>query len=334
MRLAMISRLIPDRFVLLLFAAVLLGWLLPVTEQGLAIAQNVSFIVIFGLFFLHGLRLPRQEVVKAARSWKVQAAMLAFSFVAMPLAGLALAKGIGWMLPPALATGLVYCAMLPSTVQSAISYSSMGGGNVAASVVGAALSNLSAIAVTPSLVALVLGAVSGVTIGSETIVRIATMLLLPFALGQLAQGWLGGWAHRQKAILSFFDRLVILIAVYVAFAGAVNSGSLSALDLGTMAALCALLGLLLAFAFAGAWFFGGLLGLDRTDRISLVFAGAQKSIATGAPMAAILFGSSAGLIVLPAIIYHMAQLLLSAPLAARFALSSPSTCDGEVADGA
>ena len=30
MRLAMISRLIPDRFVLLLFAAVLLGWLLPV----------------------------------------------------------------------------------------------------------------------------------------------------------------------------------------------------------------------------------------------------------------------------------------------------------------
>jgi sodium/bile acid cotransporter 7 len=63
-------------------------------------------------------------------------------------------------------------------------------------------------------------------------------------------------------------------------------------------------------------------GWERADRISLVFAGAQKSIATGAPMAAILFGSSAGLIVLPAIIYHMAQLLLSAPLAARFARGS------------
>ena len=96
---------------------------------------------------------------------------------------------------------------------------------------------------------------------------------------------------------------------------------LAALDLETMATLCALLGVLLAFAFAGAWFFGGLLGLERADRISLVFAGAQKSIATGAPMAAILFGASAGLIVLPAIIYHMAQLLLSAPLAARFARS-------------
>ena len=247
--------------------------------------------------------------------------MLGFSFVVMPLAGLALAKGAGWMLPAALATGLVYCAMLPSTVQSAISYSSMGGGNVAASVVGAAVSNLLGIILTPALVALVLGAASGVAIGSDTIVRIATMLLLPFALGQMAQGWLGSWALRQKAMLSFFDRLVILIAVYVAFAGAVNSGSLSALDLGTMAALCALLGLLLAFAFAGAWCLGGVIGLDRADRISLVFAGAQKSIATGAPMAAILFGASAGLIVLPAIIYHMAQLLLSAPLAARFARS-------------
>ena len=139
MRMAMLSRLIPDRFVLLLLGAVLFGWLLPVSGQGLTIAQDVSFVSIFALFFLHGLRLPRQEVVKAARSWKVQGAMLVFSFVAMPLAGLALVKGAGWMLPAALATGLVYCAMLPSTVQSAISYSSMGGGNVAASVVGAAM---------------------------------------------------------------------------------------------------------------------------------------------------------------------------------------------------
>lgn len=322
MRGEMLSRLIPDRFVLLLLGAVLFGWLLPVSGQGLEIAKDISFVSIFALFFLHGLRLPRHEVVKAARSWKVQGAMLAFTFGIMPLAGLALAMGSGWMLPAALATGIVYCAMLPSTVQSAISYSSMGGGNVAGSVVGAAASNLAGIILTPAMVALALGASSGVAIGGDTIIRIATMLLLPFALGQIMQAWLGDWAQRQKAMLSFFDRLVILIAVYVAFAGAVNAGSLSALDMGTMAMLFALLGLLLVFAFAGAWFFGRVLGLDRADRISLVFAGAQKSIATGAPMAAILFGSSAGLIVLPAIIYHMAQLLVSAPLATRFARGS------------
>jgi len=231
MRNEMLSRLIPDRFVLLLLGAVLFGWLLPVSRQGLEFAQNISFISIFALFFLHGLRLPRNEVVKAARSWKVQGAMLAFTFGIMPLAGLAIAMGAGWMLPTALATGIVYCAMLPSTVQSAISYSSMGGGNVAGSVVGAALSNLAGIILTPAMVALALGASSGVAIGGDTIIRIATMLLLPFALGQIMQAWLGGWAQRQKVMLSFFDRLVILIAVYVAFAGAVNAGSLSALDM-------------------------------------------------------------------------------------------------------
>ena len=318
----MLSRLIPDRFVLLLLGAILAGWLIPIKGQGLEMARMVSNISIFALFFLHGLRLPRDEVVKATRSWKLQAAMLSFSFVIMPLAGLALVKGGGWLLPQALAAGVLYCAMLPSTVQSAISYSSMGGGNVAASVVGAALSNLAGILLTPALVALLLGASAGVAIGGDAVARIATMLLLPFAMGQMMQGWLGIWAVRQKALLSFFDRLVIVIAVYVAFAGAVASGSLGQIDAATLSALLALLGLLLTFAFGGAWGVGGLLGLERTDRISLVFAGAQKSIATGAPMAAILFGSSAGLILLPAILYHMAQLLLSAPVAARLAKGS------------
>jgi solute carrier family 10 (sodium/bile acid cotransporter), member 7 len=319
---AMLARLIPDRFVLMLFGAVLLGWVFPAKGSALDMARQISNASIFALFFLHGLRLPRRDVQQAARSWRLQGAMLLFVFGAMPLAGLLLFKAAGWMLPAALASGILYCAMLPSTVQSAISYSSMAGGNVAASVVGAAVSNLAGIVMTPALVAFVLGATSGVSLGGDVFVRIATLLLLPFALGQIAQDWLGAWAARQKAMLSFFDRLVILIAVYVAFAGAVASGGLAAVDIKTLAVLAVVLGLLLCFAFVASWFVGGFLALNRADRISLTFAGAQKSIATGAPMAAILFGSGAGLIVLPAIIYHMMQLLVSAPLATKLAKGS------------
>jgi sodium/bile acid cotransporter 7 len=318
----MLARIIPDRFVLLLLGAVLLGWLLPVKGQGLAIAQDISFASIFALFFLHGLRLPREEVVKAARSWKLQGAMLALSFIALPLAAWVMAKSVGVLFPAAMMTGLLYCAMLPSTVQSAISYSSMAGGNIAASVVGAAVSNLAGIVLTPALVALAIGATSGVSFGNETIVRIATLLLLPFALGQLTQGLLGAWAGRQKALLSFFDRLVIVIAVYVSFAGAVASGSLGFVTPANFALLLAAVAFLLLFAFGTAAGLGDGLKLDRADRISLLFAGAHKSIATGAPMAAILFGAEAGLILLPAIVYHIAQLLVSAPLAARLAKGS------------
>lgn len=316
-KLSMFSRLLPDRFVLLLLGAMALGWLLPVSGGGLVIAQSVSSVSIFVLFFLHGLRLPRAEVVKAAKGWKLQGAMLAFTFVAMPLAALVMAKSVGVVFPAALLTGLLYCAMLPSTVQSAISYSSIAGGNVAASVVGAAVSNLAGILVTPLLVALVIGAASGVSLGSDTLVRIATLLLLPFAIGQLAQGVLGAWAQRQKSMLSFFDRLVIVIAVYVAFAGAVASGSLAFVTLTNLALLLCAVAFLLLFAFGAAAGLGDALRLNRADRISLIFAGAHKSIATGAPMAAILFGSEAGLILLPAIIYHISQLIVSAPLAQR-----------------
>jgi solute carrier family 10 (sodium/bile acid cotransporter), member 7 len=316
------SHLIPDRFVLMLLGALILGWVLPVRGDALALAQNVIFIGIFLLFFLHGLRLPRAEVAKAAKGWRVQGAMLGFCFVVMPFAGWILAYTASSMLPAPLIAGILYLAVLPSTVQSAISYASLGSGNVATSVVGAALSNLAGIVLTPVLVALLIGAAAGVEMGSGVVIKIATMLLLPFALGQAAQHWLGGWAQGQKAMLSLFDRGVILLAVYIAFAGAVSSGALLAVDGRVLVVLSLALLTLLAFAFGGAWGLGAVLGMGRAERVSLLFAGAHKSIATGAPMAAILFGADVGLVILPAIIYHMAQLLVSAPVATRLAKGS------------
>ncbi len=87
--------------------------------------------------------------------------------------------------------------------------------------------------------------------------------------------------------------------------------------------LTATVAVLLAFAFLGAWTLGGILRLQRTDRISLLFAGGHKSLATGAPMAALLFPPEiAGVIILPAIFYHQLQLIASAPLSNRLARDS------------
>ena len=317
------SGLIPDRFVLMLLGAVLLGWLLPVSGVGLAVAQNVSFAGIFALFFLHGLKLPRDELYRAAKGWRLQAAMLAFTFAVMPLAGLAVSKAAAFWVPPLLAAGLLYAAILPSTVQSAISYSSLGKGNVAASVVGAAVSNLVGIVATPVLFALLLGGVAGNGLGGDVLIKIMTMLLLPFALGQAAQRWLGAWAAREKRLLSFFDRGVIVVAVYVAFSAAVSSGALAKVGAEDLLELLAAAAALLAFAFAAAWLAGRVMKLNHSDRVSLLFAGAHKSLATGAPMAALLFPADiAGVMILPAIFYHQLQLIASAPLAARLAKGS------------
>jgi solute carrier family 10 (sodium/bile acid cotransporter), member 7 len=316
------THLIPDRFVLLLLGAVLVGWLLPVRGGGLEIARNVSFAGIFALFFLHGLKLPRHEVAAAMKGWRVQGAMLAFTFVMMPLMGLALAKGAKLVLPDALAIGLLFTAILPSTAQSAISYTSLAKGSVAASVVGAALSNLAGIIFTPLLFVLLLGA-AGASVGTDAVLRIATMLLLPFILGQMVQRWFGGWSARQKGLLTMFDRGVILLAVYVAFSSAVSGGALAVVSLKALLVLLVLAALFLAAAFASAWGLGGVMRFERGDRISLLFAGAHKGIVTGAPMAALLFPAEvAGLMILPAILYHQLQLIASAPLAARLSRNS------------
>ncbi|WP_288015196.1 bile acid:sodium symporter family protein [Blastomonas sp.] len=317
---SIIARLIPDRFVLLLMATILAAALLPVTGQAAVYAGHAVSVAIFLLFFLHGLRLPRAEVVIAMRNWRLQGVMFGFVFVFMPILGLAAASAQGGLLPEGLVVGLLFLGILPSTVQSAISYSSLAGGNVAASVMASALLNLAGIFMTPLLVALLIGAGGGAAIGSDTVLRILAILLLPFALGQLAQGWLGAWAGRNKALLSALDRIAIVLAVYVAFSSAVAGGQMQALDWGVLGTLTAIICVMMAIAIAAAWALGGVIALPRADRISLLFAGSQKSIATGAPLAAILFaGPQAGLAILPALIYHQIQLIIAAPIASRLA---------------
>lgn len=255
--------------------------------------------------------------------WRLQGTMLAFTFILMPLLGIGISKIAAQFLPAALAAGLLYAAILPSTVQSAVSYTSLARGNIAASVIGSALSNLSGIFLTPLLFALLLGSASGVAIDGNVVVKIVTMLLLPFLMGQAAQKWLGKWAADQRYLLTFFDRGVILLAVYVAFGAAVSSGALAGIDGVSLLYLLLFAGIFLAIAFGSAWFIGGVFDFPRADRISLLFAGAHKSIAIGAPMAALLFPSTlAGLMIVPTILYHQLQLIASAPLAKRLALKA------------
>lgn len=324
--------LIPDRFVMVLLGTIIVASFVPLTGAAASTGEMVAAVAIFLLFLLHGLRLPRAEVVHAMRDWRLQGLIALFVFAVMPLIGLSASWAMHGLLPSGLITGLIFLGLLPSTVQSAISYSSIAGGNIAASVVASALLNLAAILVTPALVILTIGLGSGVgTPGSDGVTgggligKIMVILLLPFCLGQLLQGWLGGWARARKTLLGFMDKSAIAIAVYVAFGAAVAGGLWQQIDAAELALLCAVIIIMLALAFGTSWLLGGALNLARADRISLVFAGSHKSIATGAPMAALIFaGPEAGMVILPALIYHQLQLIISAPLANRLQKALPT----------
>ncbi len=309
-----------DPLVRLLALAIVLASVVPVTGPYRPIAEGVSNGAIFVLFLLNGLRLPRAEVIKGMRHMRFLLPLALWCFGAMSLAGWGLAQaGTALMLPPTVALGMLFLGALPSTVQSATAYTSLGGGNVAVSVVAAAFLNILGVFLSAPLFSLLAGS-EAAEFDWAALERIALILLLPFVLGQLAQGRAGHLVRDHRRLATWMDRLAIAIAVYVAFSAAVGQGLWQLVGLSDWAALLLLIGLLLLFGFGGAWLLGGALRLVRGDRIAFLFAGGQKSIALGAPLASVLFPPAiAGLLLLPVLTYHLLQLVLSAPLANRLA---------------
>jgi sodium/bile acid cotransporter 7 len=309
-----------DPLVRLLAVAILLASLVPVTEPYRPLAEAVSNGAIFVLFLLNGLRLPRAEVLSGMRHVRFLLPLALWCFGGMSLAGWVLAQaGTALLLPPTVALGLLFLGALPSTVQSATAYSSLAGGNVAVSVVAAAFLNVLGVFVSAPLFSLLAGS-EAAAFDWAALERIALILLLPFVLGQLAQSKAGHLVRDHRRLATWMDRMAIAIAVYVAFSGAVEQGLWELVRPSDWTALLMLVGVFLVIGFGGAWLVGAALQVERGDRIAFLFAGAQKSIALGAPLASVLYPPAvAGLLLLPVLTYHLLQLVISAPLASRLA---------------
>ena len=324
-----------DPMVRLLVAAMVLAVLLPVSGVAREVAQFVANAAVFVLFLLNGLRLPRAEVLAGLGNHRLLIPLVLWSYGAMALAGWvvwqasalwqagAFLQEGGGLLPPLLGLGFLFLGVLPSTVQSATAYCSLAGGNVASSVVAAALLNLLGVFLAAPLFSALAGSAQAGFDGA-TLLKVVAILLVPFVLGQLLQRWLGGWIAAHRPLVTAMDRSSIAIAVYVAFSGAVVGGIASRIDAAGWALLLVAVMLLLVFAHGGAWLLAKALRLPRGDRIAFLFAGGQKSIAMGAPLATVLFApDAAGIVLLPILTYHLVQLVLAAPLAARLAQSQP-----------
>lgn len=311
-----------DPMIAVLVIATALALVIPAVGEVRDTAQIVSSVSIFLLFLVNGIRIARSEILRAFANWRFFAPLVVFVFGAMALMGLGFSALALIRIPPEIALGFIFLGVLPSTIQSATSYTTLAGGNAALSVVGAAMINILGVFVSAPLFALLAGT-EAADLGSDTIVRIGLILLLPFAIGQALQGFTRSWLVERKAQVVWLDRVVIGIAVYVAMSGAVGQGLLS--ELSGLAAIWLTLvtSLFLVLAYFLAWQTAKIGGYPRADRIAFLYAGPQKSVAIGAPMAAILFDPHvAGFVIAPLLLYHLLQLVVAAPLANSLANSS------------
>ena len=312
-------RLLPDRFTLYLICTVIIASIVPAHGQGVVVFGWITNIAVGLLFFLHGARLSREAIIAGLTHWKLHLTIFSATFLMFPLLGLALKPVLEPLVTPELYLGILFLCCLPATVQSAIAFTSMARGNVPAAVCSASASSLLGIFLTPLLVGTVVANAGSAPISFDAVGKIMLQLLLPFVLGQFARRWIGAWVHKRKAMLKFVDQGSILLVVYTAFSEAINEGLWSSTPIPALLGLVVCCAVILALALGLSALAGRMFGFNLPDRITLLFCGSKKSLASGIPMAQVLFaGHAVGAIVLPLMLFHQIQLMVCGVLAARF----------------
>jgi sodium/bile acid cotransporter 7 len=309
-----------DPFTLAVVATVGFATVLPcrgLVARDLAIATNVTISL---LFCSYGARLPREVVRTGLLEWRLHLFVLCSTFLLFPLLGLGLTHLVGGFTTPSLRAAVLYLCIVPSTVQSSIALTSLAGGNVAAAVCSASLSSLVGVVATPAL-ARVLHLVDAPSAGSlGPVIDISYQLLVPFAVGQLVRPKIRGWVDRQGKRWRLLDQGSIVLVVYTAFSAATVRGLWREVPARALLALVPLTVVLLSVALLLTWQCSRALGLKREDQIVAIFCGSKKSLASGVPLANVLFPPAAvGAMVLPLMLYHQLQLMGGAALAQRFA---------------
>lgn len=331
MPLRIIKRLARDWFLLGMLAAVVLAALFPTfgMSGGPLHADVVADVGIFAVFLLHGLGLPAAQLRAGVVQWRVHLVVQAFTFGVFPLLWWLSDVSLGRWLPSDLSLGFLYLCAVPSTISSSVAMTGLARGNVPAAIFNASLSSLLGIVLTPVIISVFAHATGQSLSMGEAVVKLATLLLLPLALGQLLRPLLGAWFARYRRFTNAFDRAVILLLVYASFCDSIASGLFTAHGWDVLALAFAGAVVILAIVLALTTRAARALGFSKEDEITVVFCGSKKTLASGVPMARLLFGASPalGLIVLPLMFYHQAQLLVCSMLAERYAKrpAQPST---------
>ncbi len=306
-----------DRFTVLLILMVTLASIVPVSGHAASIFEVVTNIAIAILFFLHGAKLSREAIVEGILHWRLHVLVFAFTFVVFPILGLMAKPLLLPVLGQELYWGFLFMCFLPSTVQSSIAFTSVAKGNVAAAVCSASFSNLIGMFITPVLVSFFIFGQSKHNYDPTTsIIQITLLLLVPFILGQVFRSKIFPYMKKVPGIVKAFDQGTILMVVYGAFSSAVVAGLWHQVSLVTLFYLVLACSVLLTIIMLLALFVPVWLGFNRADQITIFFCSSKKTLASGVPMAQILFsGQPLGMIVLPIMIFHQIQLMVCGVIA-------------------
>ncbi len=303
-------------------AAVVLAWLFPEpgSQGGILQPEKLNKGGIALIFFLHGLLLSSLALRAGVLSWRLHVVVQLSTFVVFPLLGWTIWRGLEGAVGEDLRLGFFYLCALPSTVSSSVALTAAARGNVPAAVFNAAFSSVLGIFITPLWVGWIATTTGHAVPVGKVILDLTLWLFLPLAAGQFLRPLLGRWAEARKKGIQIVDRCTILLLVYTSFCDSLRTGVWTQNGVKTVVVTVALTGGVFAIMVGVLFATSRACGFSRADKIAAVFCGSKKSLATGVPMAGLIFGAHPALsaILLPVMIYHTGQLIAGGFLASRW----------------
>ncbi len=314
-------------FLLGLVLAVAAAWLWPevASDEGLVGAAWIRSAGVFAIFFLQGLGLSVQALFRGIFDSRLHICSQLSIFVLSPLLMLLLLTlGASVITDPALRTGFIYLAVLPTTVATAAALTSLSGGNVIGALFNATLSNVAGVFLVPLVVFAFLIEGNGTSPSfAQGLSGVVQLILVPLFCGVFLRRWFGDWALRRRIALRRATSGIILFLVYAAFCQSFLDAVWAEVSGGELTAALAGTALFLGILSCGAWSLGRAFRLPPDSQVSALFCGSQKTLVAGLPMAVSLFGASGAgsselsLILIPLLCYHTLQLLLAGWLVPR-----------------
>jgi sodium/bile acid cotransporter 7 len=306
---------------LVLMVALALIWPTPGVSGGPLHFEYITTYGVSVVFFLYGLMLSPEKMKAGILHWRLHLCVQFATFVLFPVILLAARALMPGMFSDDLWLGFFYVAALPSTVSSSVAMTNIARGNVPAAVFNASLSSLLGVFVTPLLMSWYMKS-NGIDMPLLPVIfKVVMLVLVPIIVGQVARHSVGDWAQRNAFWVKLADRSTILAIVYNSFCDSVDAGVWSANELSLVLEVAVAAVALFVIVYLIMNVVCAVMGFDIRDRIACQFCGSKKSLATGVPLAPVMFGHSAaiGLIVTPIMVFHFLQLVIVSILAARFA---------------
>jgi len=306
-------------FSVLLLLSVLLAGLFPDFGKsgGYLHSEWLIQIGVWLIFLFQGLGLPTSELTNGYRPKRLHVFVLSWNYLLFPLAAACVLLILGWFMPEPFRVGIWLLAILPTTVSSAVIFSSVSEGHVSNAIFSTVLSNVLSVLIVPGVAVAYLASEGAGSVALAPLFgKLFFLIIFPLIIGQLVRRACPGPAAVTAKRCEKLSRAIILFIVFAAFSNSVDSGFVKNLSWEGLLPVVTGIVILLGFVSGAVWWSAGKIGLNRAQQISAFYCASQKSLATGLPLLTSVLAAAPGVldpaaVLIPLMCYHPAQLILA-----------------------